>query len=46
LLGLLGKAARVQATVLDFDGHDLLRDPAALRGRRIGVVFRTNSPEE
>jgi peptide/nickel transport system ATP-binding protein len=43
LLGLLGKAARVQAAVLDFDGHDLLRDPAALRGRRIGVVFQDPS---
>ncbi len=43
LLGLLGEAARVQATVLDFDGHDLLRDPAALRGRRIGVVFQDPS---
>jgi len=39
LLGLLG-AARVTATALDFDGHDLLRDPASVRGRRIGVVFQ------
>ena len=43
LLGLLGKAAHVQATALDFDGHDLLRDPTPLRGRRIGVVFQDPS---
>ena len=43
LLGLLGKAARVRATMLDFDGHDLLRDPASLRGRRIGAVFQDPS---
>jgi peptide/nickel transport system ATP-binding protein len=40
LLGLLGPAARVSAQRLVFDGHDLLRDAAALRGRRVGVVFQ------
>src|SRR5690242_11093868 len=40
LLGLLGASARVTATRLAFDGHDLLRDAAAARGRRIGVVFQ------
>ena len=40
LLGLLGPAARLQARRLAFDGHDLLRDAAALRGRRVGVVFQ------
>ena len=40
LLGLLGPATRLQARRLAFDGHDLLRDAPALRGRRIGVVFQ------
>src|SRR5258708_4398415 len=40
LLGLLGPSARVQARRLAFDGHDLLRDAPALRGRRVGVVFQ------
>jgi peptide/nickel transport system ATP-binding protein len=40
LLGLLGPSARVEARRLTFDGHDLLRDAAALRGRRVGVVFQ------
>ncbi|MGZ5913263.1 MAG: ABC transporter ATP-binding protein, partial [Reyranella sp.] len=40
LLGLLGPAARVEARRLAFDGHDLLRDAPALRGRRVGVVFQ------
>jgi peptide/nickel transport system ATP-binding protein len=40
LLGLLGPAARVQARRLAFDGHDLLHDAPALRGRRVGVVFQ------
>jgi oligopeptide/dipeptide ABC transporter ATP-binding protein len=40
LLGLLGPAAHVRAQRLVFDGHDLLSDAAALRGRRVGVVFQ------
>jgi peptide/nickel transport system ATP-binding protein len=40
LLGLLGPAARVKAQRLAFDGHDLLGNASALRGRRIGVVFQ------
>jgi peptide/nickel transport system ATP-binding protein len=40
LLGLLGPAVRIQAQRLVFDGHDLLSDAAALRGRRVGVVFQ------
>jgi peptide/nickel transport system ATP-binding protein len=40
LLGLLGASARVTAQRLAFDGHDLLRDAASARGRRIGVVFQ------
>src|SRR5215470_3236245 len=40
LLGLLGPAVRTEARRLAFDGHDLLREATALRGRRIGVVFQ------
>ena len=40
LLGLLGPSARVTAQRLAFDGHDLLRDAASVRGRRVGVVFQ------
>jgi len=40
LLGLLGSATRVTAERLAFAGHDLLREAADLRGRRIGVVFQ------
>ena len=40
LLGLLGPSARVDAERLTFDGHDLLRDAAGVRGRRVGVVFQ------
>src|SRR5471030_2857701 len=40
LLGLLGSSARVTAQRLVFDGHDLLRNAAAIRGRRVGVVFQ------
>jgi peptide/nickel transport system ATP-binding protein len=40
LLGLLGPSVRLEAQCLTFDGHDLLRDAPALRGRRIGVVFQ------
>ena len=40
LLGLLGPSARVTAQRLAFDGHDLLRDAASIRGRRVGVVFQ------
>src|SRR5471030_2344399 len=40
LLGLLGSSARVTAQRLAFDGHDLLRNAAAIRGRRVGVVFQ------
>ena len=39
-LACSGASARVQARRLTFDGHDLLRDAPALRGRRIGVVFQ------
>ena len=39
LLGLLGPA-RLAARRLAFDGHDLLHDAPALRGRRIGIVFQ------
>ncbi len=40
LLGLLGPAARVQARRIAFDGQDLLARAAALRGRRIAMVFQ------
>jgi len=40
LLGLLGPSAKVEAQRLAFDGHDLLRNAAIVRGRRIGVVFQ------
>ena len=43
LLGLLGSSARLRAERLEFDGHDLLREAAALRGRRIGVVFQDSA---
>ena len=43
LLGLLGTSAQVSASTMTFDGHDLLRDPVSLRGRRIGVVFQDPS---
>jgi peptide/nickel transport system ATP-binding protein len=43
LLGLLGASTGITATVLVFDGHDLLRNPASVRGRRIGVVFQDPS---
>jgi peptide/nickel transport system ATP-binding protein len=43
LLGLLGASAQVTARSMSFDGHDLLRDPVSLRGRRIGVVFQDPS---
>jgi peptide/nickel transport system ATP-binding protein len=39
LLGLLGPGA-VQARRLGYNGHDLLREAAGLRGRRIGMVFQ------
>jgi len=39
LLGLLG-AAQVQARRMSFDGADLLAQAAALRGRRLAVVFQ------
>jgi peptide/nickel transport system ATP-binding protein len=40
LLGVLGSSARIQAQRMAFDGHDLLSQASALRGRRIGVVFQ------
>src|SRR3981189_3713449 len=40
LLGLAVPPARVQARGPAFDGHALLRDAPALRGRRVGVVFQ------
>jgi peptide/nickel transport system ATP-binding protein len=40
LLGLLGPTARVEARRVSYDGNDLLREAAALRGRRIGIVFQ------
>ena len=40
LLGLLGASARVDAQRLAFDGKDLLRNAASMRGRRVGVVFQ------
>jgi peptide/nickel transport system ATP-binding protein len=43
LLGLLDTSAQVTARSMSFDGHDLLRDPVSLRGRRIGVVFQDPS---
>ena len=43
LLGLLDAGARVTANRVDFDGEDLLKRAAALRGRRIGVVFQDTS---
>jgi oligopeptide/dipeptide ABC transporter ATP-binding protein len=43
LLGLLGPAARVQATRITFDSQDLLPNAPLLRGRRIGVVFQDTS---
>lgn len=43
LLGLLDTGAHVSARRVDFDGEDLLVRAAALRGRRIGVVFQDTS---
>ncbi len=43
LLGLLDEGAAVRADAMDFDGLDLLRNPGAARGRRIGVVFQDPS---
>lgn len=43
LLGLPGAGARVWARRVTFDGEDLLANVAALRGRRIGVVFQDTS---
>ena len=40
LLGLLGPSACVTAQRLAFEGHDLLREAATLRGRRVGIVFQ------
>ncbi|MBY0336977.1 MAG: ABC transporter ATP-binding protein, partial [Acetobacteraceae bacterium] len=40
LLGLLGEGAAVAAERLSFDGEDLHRHAARLRGRRIGTVFQ------
>jgi len=42
LLGLLG-SAEVKARSLSFDGVDLLRKAAELRGRRLAVVFQDPS---
>ena len=42
LLGLLG-SARVTARRLAFEGTDLLRDAAGVRGRRLAVVFQDPS---
>jgi peptide/nickel transport system ATP-binding protein len=43
LLGLLDEGAEVRAKALEFQGHDLLRDPVTPRGRRIGTVFQDPS---
>jgi peptide/nickel transport system ATP-binding protein len=43
ILGLLGTGARMQAGRAVLGGADLLRDAAALRGLRIGVVFQDPS---
>jgi peptide/nickel transport system ATP-binding protein len=40
MLGLLGVGAEVTAAEARFDGQDLLTNAAALRGRRIGMVFQ------
>ena len=40
MLGLLGKGAEISAEGVQFDGQDLLTTAAALRGRRIGMVFQ------
>jgi peptide/nickel transport system ATP-binding protein len=43
MLGLLGKGAAVTADAARFDGQDLLKVAASLRGRRIGTVFQDPS---
>ena len=43
ILGLLGPGARMQAARAVLGGADLLREAAALRGLRIGVVFQDPS---
>ena len=43
LLGLLDAGARLQARRVAFSGEDLLSRAAALRGRRIGVVFQDSA---
>jgi peptide/nickel transport system ATP-binding protein len=40
VLGLLGNAAEATARRAAFDGEDLWRSAATLRGRRIGTVFQ------
>jgi len=40
LLGLLPESARLGAERLAWGGHDLLRDAASQRGRRLGMVFQ------
>ncbi|MBR0654569.1 dipeptide ABC transporter ATP-binding protein [Plastoroseomonas arctica] len=43
ILGLLGKGATVSTSRAAFDGEDLHKTAAALRGRRIGMVFQDPS---
>ncbi|MBR0663213.1 ABC transporter ATP-binding protein [Roseomonas hellenica] len=43
LLGLLGKGAELSSALAQFDGQDLRKTAAALRGRRIGMVFQDPS---
>ncbi|MGA9011897.1 MAG: ABC transporter ATP-binding protein [Acetobacteraceae bacterium] len=43
ILGLLGPGARMKASRAVLGGADLLREAAALRGLRIGVVFQDPS---
>jgi peptide/nickel transport system ATP-binding protein len=43
LLGLIDAGTRIDARRMVFDGEDLLANAAALRGRRIGVVFQDTS---
>ena len=40
LLGLTGRSAEISAGLARFDGLDLRAQAAALRGRRIGMVFQ------
>ena len=43
ILGLLGKGPRVEASIAEFAGADVLRAGPQIRGKRIGAVFQDPS---